>query len=150
MDRDKWILPEQLVEQRSVEIGYSPDTLKPVKVIDYYLGDAFGVFGITGYGKSILVGNLAVEFAKSRNLIILDYKGDYRNLKYANMHNRHHKYSCIPDLVYLHRFGFKLQDFTSPFDWEMLGMTENGANICAAKAKMIPYHRNDISRFKEL
>lgn len=150
MDRDKWLLPEQLVEQRSVEIGYSPDTLKPVKVIDYYLGDAYGVFGITGYGKSILVGNLAVELAKGRNMIILDYKGDYRYLKYANMYNKDHKYGSIPDLVYLHRFGFKLQDFTSPFDWEMLGMTENGANICAAKAKMIPYHRNDLNRFKEL
>lgn len=146
----QWLTSEQLKEQRSIELGYNPDSLKTFKVMDFNLGDAFGFFGMTGYGKSILAGNAAVELAKNRNLIILDYKGDYKNLKYVNMHNKNNRFNSIPDLVYVHRFGFKLQDFTSPFDWEMLGMTTNGANICAAKARMIPYHRNEMQKFIEL
>lgn len=141
------LMPEAFAEQRKVVIGYYPDNQKEASVRDYFLGDAWAVFAMTGFGKSIEVGNLAVELAKYRNLIIFDYKGDYRNLKYVNFSSRQRKYGSIPDLVYLHRFGFKLQDFKNPFDWEMLGMTENGANLCASKAKQVLYHRNDFNEF---
>lgn len=146
----QWVKSEQLKDNRTIVIGYNPFTLQPAKIIDYYLGDAFLFAGMTGYGKSILAGNVAVELSRTRNLIIFDYKGDYRNLKHINFENKDRMFNCIPDLVYIHRFGFKLQDFTNPFDWEMMGMTANGANICASKAKMTLYHKNDMNRFREL
>lgn len=134
----------------AIELGYYPSTFEPFKFMDYYLGDAFGAFGMTGYGKSILVGNIAVELSKSRNIIIFDYNGDYRNLKHVNIRNAQRKFSSISDLVYIHRFGFKLQDFDKPFDWEIAGMSETGARICAAKAGMREYHRNDYNKFVAL
>lgn len=146
----QWLTTELLKQQRIIEVGYNPYTLDTFRITDYYMGDAYLVVAMTGYGKSILAGNIAVELAKRRNLIIFDYKGDYKHLKYVNMQNRQRKFGSIPDLVYIEHFGFKLQDFTNAFDWEMLGMTANGATICASKAKMVLYHRNDLNKFKEL
>lgn len=141
---------EELKQHRKIEIGISPYTNEDAYFYDYNLGDAYLVVGMTGYGKSILAGNLAVELAQHRPLIIFDYNGAYRNLRYVNLRNKHNRFKAIPNLLYLHRFGFKLQDFTSPFDWLMLGMTQNGANICAAKASMVNYHQNDFNIFRRL
>ena len=146
----QWLKAEQMKDSRTIKIGYNPYTLQAAKIIDYYLGDAYLCAGMTAYGKSILIGNILAELAENRNIIIFDYKGDYKGLKYLNFSNKDKIFKCIPDLAYIHRFGFKLQDFTNPFDWEMMGMTANGANICASKAKMIPYHKNNMDRFKEL
>ena len=141
---------QQLIEQRQVELGYNPVTLQPKTIIDYHMGDAWAVFGITAYGKSILVGNLAVQLAKHRNLIIFDYNGAYRNLKYVNYRNNDGKFKCISGLVYLHRFGFKLEDMKNAFDWEMMGMTSNASNLCASFAKQVMYHNNKFSKFREM
>ena len=146
----QWVLPEQLKEQRIIELGHYPDSSHVCRFYDAYLGDGFGFFSMTGYGKSRLFANILIALAKSRNIIIFDYNGEHKNLKYVNFGNKDAMFGSIPDLVYIDNFGFKLSDFTNPFDWKMLGMGDNAAEICASKAKMIIYHKNDFRVFREM
>ena len=141
---------QELQQQRFIELGYDVRTFEPVKIADYFLGDAWAVFGITSYGKSILVGNLAVQLAKHRYVIIFDYNGAYKNLKYVNYRNTDYKFRAINDLIYIHRFGFKLEDMKNKFDWEMMGFTSNAASLLASFSKQKLYHENNFNRFTDM
>ena len=145
---EQLINPHEFALSRRIQLGYYPDSTAEFGFYDYYMGDAYFVGGMTAYGKTILAGNIAVELARHRRLLIFDYNGSYKNLKYVNFGNKDNIYRAIPDLVYIHRFGFKLQDFTNPFDWEMMGMTKNGADLCASKARQVLYHKNDFEAFR--
>jgi len=134
---------------QKLELGTYPDGTD-FYIYDQFLGDAFGIFSMTGYGKSILGGNIITQLAHQRPVIIFDYRGDYKNLKYFNFNSASHRQDAISDMVYLERFGFRISDFQHPFDWKMMGMTGNGAGICASRAKMLPYHKNNFQKFMEL
>jgi len=144
------ISPQQFAQQKKIRIGHYADGIGEFGIYDYFMGDAYFVGGMTSYGKTILAGNIAVELAKHRRLLIFDYNGSYKSLKYVNFSNKNNIYEAIPDLVYIHKFGFKLQDFSNPFDWEMMGMTKNGANLCASRARQVLYHKNDFEAFRQM
>lgn len=130
-----------------LDIGLDNLSLQPRKITERHLADAFLITAMTGYGKTRLVENIAVQLSKERGLIVFDSRGEHRNLKYINSMNKDGKGGCIPDLLYIPYFGFKISDMTNIYDWLGLGLTHSGARICANNAKMIAYHNNEFEKF---
>ena len=135
--------------QNEINIGFEPHTQEDASIIDRYSADAFGVFAMTSYGKTLFVRNLLVQL-KDRRIIIFDSRGEHKHLRTTNAANADGKGDSIPDLVYIERFGFKLSDMINAQDWKALGLNISGARICAGIARQKNSHRNEIELFLEL
>ena len=99
--------------------------------------------------NTLLVRNLLTQL-DDRRIIGFDSRKEHINLRRINALNSDGRGSCISDLVYIDKFGFKLQDFKEPFDWEQMGLSPSGARICANFASKVARHNNNFNDFMDM
>src|SRR3990167_203874 len=136
--------------EKGIDLGFDVHSNSPRELIDRHLADAYLLSAMTGYGKSRLLENFCVQLAEERRLLVFDARGEHKNLRMINAENKDGKGSCIPGLVYIERFGFKLEQFQNPQDWAGLGFGAASARICSQIAKQVGSHKNDFDVFLEM
>lgn len=136
-------------EEKIINAGYDIVTNEPLKVFDAHFGDMWLIAAMTSYGKTRIIENFLTQLG-DRRIIGFDSRREHINLRRANTMNADGKGSCIPDLVYIDKFGFKLQDFKAPFDWEQMGFTPSGARICSNFASKTARHQNNFDDFMDM
>lgn len=135
--------------QKLIDVGYDIYSHEKRSIFDRHLGDMWLIAAMTAYGKTLLVRNLMTQLS-DRRIIGFDSRKEHLNLKRMNCINIDGKGDCIPDLLYIDEFGFKLKDFTNPVDWENAGLNPSGARICANAAEKVARHKNDFEKFMSL
>lgn len=114
---------------------------------------SFGVHiiaAITRYGKTTLVKNTYTQIAQYRPLIILDYLGEHTLSKYPNFLSRDNNTACVPELIEIKDFKFKISQFTNASDWLALGFSDKGSLLMRDLALRVDIHRDDPQRFMEI
>lgn len=115
--------------------------------------NTFGVTlfaAITRYGKSTLVKNWYTQVAQYRGLIILDYLGEHTLSKFPNFLSSDQNTMCVPGLIEIKGFKFKISQFTNESDWHSLTFTDRGAMLMSDLARHVEAHRDDPERFWDL
>jgi hypothetical protein len=120
---------------KPLEYMYATDVHMPIR----YFGVHF-LFAKSRTGKSALAKHMICQIAKHRPCLIFDYRGEYGGLKYRNALAEHQ--FCIPDLVSISNFGFKLSDF-EPQDFLSLGFTEAALSPIYMITQELTAHNND-------
>lgn len=114
---------------------------------------SFGVVviaAITRYGKSILVRNWYVAVGQTRSVIILDYLGEHSQSAFPNFLSQDNNVQCLPDMVEIKDFHFKISQFDKMGDWISLTFTDRGARLMTQLANKVEAHRDDPQRFYEM
>lgn len=113
----------------------------------------FGVLvfaAITRYGKSTLIKNWYTKVAQFRPVIVLDYLGEHTMTKYPNFLSGDNNAMCVPKMIEIKNFRFKISQFMNDSDWHSLTYTDRGAMLMADLARKVEAHRNDPKRFWEM
>lgn len=122
-------------------------------IVSVFERNTFGVYifaAITRYGKSTLVKNWYASVAQSRGVIVLDYLGEHTMSKFPNFLSEDSNIMCVPEMVEIKDFKFKISQFYNEGDWFSLTFTEKGCMLMADLAKNVLAHRDDPQRFYEM
>lgn len=107
------------------------------------------IIAIAGYGKSILMNEIAIAESKYKDyILIFDYAGEHIMLKYPNMLSFHP--DCIEGLTIIENFGFTISDFIKPVYWMSLGFPEKASDKLSQLARQVEKHRDDPDLFLEM
>lgn len=115
--------------------------------------NTFGVYifaAITRYGKSTLIKNWYTAVSQHRGVIILDYLGEHTLSKLPNFLSEDSNSMCIPQLIEIKDFKFKISQFYNEGDWLSLTFTEKGAILMTDLARRVEAHRDDPQRFLKM
>lgn len=110
----------------------------------------FGVHitaAVARYGKSIAEANKAVGIGQYRKIVWFDYIGEHMMRKFPNFLTSDGNTMCLPELVEIKGFKFKISQFNEILDWLSLGFTDKGAQFMKYLSQKKSKHMDDPELF---
>jgi len=135
---------------KEISLGYNKFTGEPTHFMERLLYGITVIAAQTRYGKSVLEKMLEVNIADVRRILIIDYYGEHKNIRYPNFFSGDKYIRGVPDLFIVENLSYYIGDFNDEGDWMSLGFTEPSAGILAKIANNIESHGNNIEAFRNI